>query len=111
MARLEKQPITDGHWWTANKAVPVRCQKCPYWHKQRVTVIRYKPEWDYVGQWERDYPGVTNTGWVLWAWCRKRGGRYDQWFAAVEERDVRRWDAASNGWHRNDQGNQGGYLP
>lgn len=99
---IEKESVTNGQWWTGDKAVPIKCDQCAYWHKQRPTVIRYIPERDLFKDWESKYPGVTTTGWVLWAWCRKRGGRYEDWFRAATDTEVRLWDTKANGWHRND---------
>ncbi len=90
--------IDDGRWWKSKRAVPVKCALCPQWHKQRVDVIRYIPEMDHGDSWERDYPGVRELGWVLWAYHRKRGGGYQEWFQAVSEDDVNRWGRQGKGW-------------
>ncbi len=109
---VAKEPITNGLWWTGNKAVPIKCGKCDYWHKQRPTVIRYIPEMDFLGDWERKHPGVEAGGWLLWGWHRKRGGGYEDWFRVAIDAEVRHWDSKAAGWHRDDNGRmRKGELP
>lgn len=90
--------LESGAWHKTKRAVAIKCQLCRYWHKQRATVMRYRPEMDFDGSVARKFPGAATTGWCLWAHCRVKGGSYRYWFSAATQAEVDSWGRVGMGW-------------
>lgn len=104
----EVRPITDGDWWTADKASWIKCDLCHRLHRMRPTVLYYRPELDFGNAWERKHPGVSEKGWLLWGWCPKRRKDY---LEVVGLPAIKRWDTTAEGkWHIK-RPSRKGYLP